>query len=140
MMNRDKAEQLLRKARVFILSAVNSNGYPILKAVLPSKIRGSFNEIYFVTNTHSNYVNAITNNCKAGVYYYNSLLFKGCLLTGEMRVITDEKTKARLWKNAYKSAYPESNKKYHDPDFCVLKFTPRKGRYYYMFTSTDFDL
>ena len=115
MIVKEKAEQLLRKTKRFILCAVDSNGYPTAKAVLPSKIRKSFNEIYFVTNTHSNYVNSIKNNCKSSIYYYNSLLFKGCLLTGEMSVINDENIKAKLWKSNYKSAYPESNKKTQRP-------------------------
>lgn len=94
--------------------------------------------MYFVTNTHSNYVKAISNNRKAGVYFYNSLLYQGCLLNREMIIVKDDKIKSALWKSSYKSAYPEPDKTFNDPDFCVLQFIPQKGRYYSMFKTTDF--
>jgi general stress protein 26 len=135
-----KAEKMLRHARFFILCAVDAAGFPTAKAVLPSKRRSRFDDMYFVTNTHSDYVKNIQRDPKVSVYYYNALLFKGTLLKGTMEIIQDAAIKASVWKNSYKSAYPEPEKKYEDPDFCVLKFIPGSGRYYSLFKTADFDI
>lgn len=137
---REQAEKLLRGVKKFILCAVDSDGYPTAKAVLPSKSRESLNKIFFVTNTHSDYVKNIIRDNKASVYFFNPILFKGCLLKGEMMVCNDLSTKAKLWKNSYKSAYPNPEQTYNDPDFCVLEFRAIHGRYYSMFKTADFDI
>lgn len=137
---REQAERLLKRVKKFILCAIDSDGYPTAKAVLPSKSRDSLGRIFFVTNTHSNYVKNIIINNKASVYFFSPILFKGCLLKGEMKVCNDLSIKAKLWKNSYKGAYPNSEQTYNDPDFCVLEFRTIHGRYYSMFKTTDFDI
>lgn len=140
METRELAEKLLKRVKKFILCAVDSDGYPTAKAVLPSKSRKNLSKIFFVTNTHSNYVNNIVRNKKASVYFFSPILFKGCLLKGEMTVCNDLCIKAKLWKSSYKSAYPNSEQTYNDPDFCVLEFRAIHGRYYSMFKTSDFDM
>lgn len=137
---RGQAELLLKKTRKFILCAIDSDGYPIAKAVLPSKSRDNLEKIFFVTNTHSNYVKNIIRNNKASVYFFSPIFFKGCLLKGEMTVCNDLSIKTRLWKNSYKGAYPNPGQTYNDPDFCVLEFRAVYGRYYSMFKTTNFDI
>lgn len=137
---REQAQKLLKKVRKFILCAVDEDGFPTAKAVLPSKMRDSLEKIYFVTNTNSNYVRDITRNNKASVYFFNPIFYKGCLLKGEMSVCNDTDIKSKLWKDSYKYAYPEPDKKFNDPDFCVLEFRASKGRYYSMLKKTDFDI
>ena len=134
-----KASILYKRVRKFILCGIDDDGYPTAKAVLPSNNRDSISEMYFVTNTASNYVRQIEKNSKASVYFFNPVLFKGCLLKGTMEVCNDMATKEKLWKNSYAPAYPQGKElKYQDPDFCVLKFTPKCGRYYFMFKKYDF--
>lgn len=140
MNTKEKAEALLKKAKKFILCGIDAQGYPTAKAVLPSKERDSLAGMYFVTNTGSNYVGQIKANDKASVYFFSSVFYKGCLLKGKMETCDDETVKARLWKNSYKGAYPEPDKKYLDPDFCVLKFTPESGRYYSFFKTSEFEI
>lgn len=140
MKERYLAEKMLKRSNKFILCAIDSDGYPTAKAVLSSKNKEGLNKIFFVTNTHSNYVNNIIRNGKASVYFFHSIFFKGCLLKGEMTVCNDLSIKAKLWKKSYKSAYPNPEQTYNDPDFCVLEFRARQGRYYSMFKTTDFDI
>ena len=137
---RNQAQKLFKKVRKFILCSIDQEGFPKAKAVLPPKIRDNLDKIYFVTNTNSNYVRDITRNNKASVYFFNPILYKGCLLKGEMSVCNDIDIKAKLWKNSYKCAYPEPEKTFNDPDFCVLEFRATKGRYYSMLKTTDFDI
>ena len=139
MSTRKQAEQLYKKVDIFILSCVDSEGYPMTKAVVPSKHRESLNEIYFATNSSSKFATEIGKNKKASVYFYRKrlLVWKGCYLKGKMEIVTDLKIKEREWDNKYKDAYPEKN--FTDPDFCVLKFVPSTGRFYANFTIEDFD-
>ena len=137
---KEQAEKLQKRVKKYILCAIDSEGYPTAKAVLPSKDREHLGDLFFVTNTNSNYVRDILKNSKASVYFFNPILFKGCLLKGEMTICNDRAVKAKLWKSSYKSAYPNPEQTYDDPDFCVLKFRAIHGRFYSMFKTFDFDL
>jgi general stress protein 26 len=138
MTTKEKAEKLFKSVNTFILSCVGADGYPLTKAVVPSKHKKSINELYFITNTSSKFVTEIQNNSKSNVYFYSRKLifWKGCLLKGEMEIVVDISIKKKYWQNIYKNAYSE--KSYTDPDFCVLKFTPKFGRLYSNYKLEDF--
>ena len=122
------------------MTCVGADGYPLTKAVVPGKYRESLNELYFCTNTSSKFTVEIINNPKSNVYFYSRWLFwfKGCLLKGNMEIITDMSIKEKYWQNMYKNAYPQ--KSFTDPEFCVLRFIPTSGRYYADFKLEDFDI
>ena len=140
MKAKDKAERLYIKVNTFFLTCIDSDGYPLTKAVVPGKYRESINELYFCTNTSSKFANEIIKNPKSNVYFYSRKLiwFKGCLLKGNMEVVTDMSIKEKYWQNIYKNAYPQ--KSFTDPEFCVLRFIPTSGRYYADFKLEDFDI
>ena len=140
MTAREQAEVLHRRVNTFFLSCVGSDGYPLTKAVVPGKHRESLEALYFCTNTSSKFVVEISKNPKSSVYFYSRRLvwFKGCLLKGDMAIVTDMGVKERYWQNVFKNAYPE--KSFTDPDFCVLKFTPTAGRFYADFKLADFEI
>ena len=130
---------LYKKVHKFILCGIDDDGYPTAKAVLPSDNRDSITEMYFATNTSSKYVDQIKKNDKSSVYFFDPIFFKGCLLKGRMEICEDMIIKEKLWKNGYQSAYPQGKElRFRDPDFCVLKFIPRSGRYYFMFKTQNF--
>ena len=136
---RKQAEQLYKKVGTFILTCIGSDGYPITKAVVPGKHRETIKELYFATNTSSKFVSEIEKNEKANVYFYSKkIVWKGCLLKGNMEVVTDMKIKEKYWQEKFKGAYEE--KSFTDPDFCVLKFVPSSGRFYANYTLADFDI
>ena len=137
---KEKAEKLYKKVDTFILSSINSDGYPMTKAVVPGKFRESLNELYFSTNTSSKFANALSKNPKASVYFYSKKLFiwKGCYIKGDMEIVTDIKVKEKHWIEKFKDAYPE--KSFTDPDYCLIKFTPISGRFYANFTVEDFKI
>ena len=140
MTTREKAEKLHRKVSAFVITCVGEDGYPLTKAVVPGKFRESLREIYFCTNTSSNFAEAIQKNAKASVYFYSKrlLVWQGCLLKGDMEIVSDIATKQKYWQDKFKGAYPEKSPS--DPDFCVLKFAPVSGRLYSNFTLEDFDV
>jgi len=140
MTAQQKAERLHRKVNTFILSCVGADGYPLTKAVVPGKYRESLDVLYFATNTSSNFAAAISENPKANVYYYSRkfIVWKGCSLKGEMEIVTDLSVKERYWQEKFKAAYEENS--FTDPDFCLIKFTPKSGRFYANFTLEDFEI
>ena len=140
MTPREKAERLHKRVNTFMLSCMGADGYPLTKAVVPGKHRESLNELYFCTNTSSSFVTEISKNSNANVYFYSRgmIVWKGCLLKGDMEIVTDMGIKKKYWQNKFKNAYLE--KSFTDSDFCVLKFKPNSGRFYANFTLTDFEV
>lgn len=138
-MPRQKAEKLYKKVNTFILTCIGDDEYPLTKAVSPVKYRESLNELYFCTNTSSKFVAGLKQGSKSSVYFYSdNLIWEGCLLKGDMEIVTDMSVKERYWQDKFKNAYPQ--KSFTDPDFCVLKFIPKSGRYYAMFNPQDFEI
>lgn len=137
MTTREKANKLHKKVKMLIITCVDSDGYPLTKAVVPGKYRESIEEIYFCTNTSSKFASEIIKNSKSSVYFYSRrLVWQGCLLKGEMQIVTDMKVKEIFWQEKFKNAYPE--KSFTDPDFCLLRFVPISGRYYSWYKLEDF--
>jgi general stress protein 26 len=59
------------------------------------------------------------------------------MLVGTMEVLTDAESKEMIWRDGDTTYYPGG---VADPDYCVLKFTAHKGRYYSNFSSEDFEV
>ncbi len=139
MTTREKAENLYRNVNTFILTCVGADGYPLTKAVVPGKHRESLKELYFCTNTSSKFIVELSKNTKASVYFYRRwLVWKGCLLKGDMEIVTDMAIKENYWQNKFKNAYPQ--KSFTDPEFCVLRFVPKSGRFYSWYKPDDFEI
>jgi len=141
MTPREKATKLHKKVNTFILSCVGEDGYPMTKAVVPAIHRESLHEIYFGTNVTSKFAQAIVKDSKTGVYFYSKKLvfiWTGCYLRGDMEIVSDITIKEKYWDPKYKGAY--ETRTFTDPDYCLLKFTPKSGRYYANFTIADFEL
>jgi len=133
------AENLYKKVDTFIITCVGADGYPLTKAVVPGRYRETINEMYFCTNSSSKFAAEISKNSKANVYFYTrKIIYKGCMLKGEMEIVSDLAIKEKYWLNKYKNAYPQ--KSYTDPDFCLLKFIPKVGRFYSGFKLSDFEI
>jgi len=60
------------------------------------------------------------------------------MLEGSMDILIDEESKKNVWDDSLKGAY--KNGGINDPDFCVLKFTAKSGRYYYWFETESFEV
>ena len=140
MTTKQKAIKLYKKVNTFIISCVGDEGFPLTKAVVPPKYRDSLKEIYFCTNTTSRFVSEIKTNPKSSVYFYKRGLFiwEGCYMTGTMELVIDKSIKEKYWQNKYKGAYSE--KGIDCPDYCVLRFFPKKGRYYSWYNLEDFEI
>lgn len=129
--------KMIDKSRTSFISYVDDEGYPITKAMLKPREREGIKTIYFSTNTSSNKVKYFKQNNKASVYFVDRLFFRGVSLVGTVEVLETQEAKERIWKKGDTLYYKEG---VADPDYCVLKFTAVKGRYYSNFKSEDFEI
>ena len=131
-----KALKLARKKIAFV-GSVNQNNAPNIKAMLVAKSDG-LNFFYFASNNSAVRTEQFINNNNACIYFSGGPIYKGLMLEGTMEILNDRDTKVLVWKDNYKGAYRKGG--INDPDFCVLKFTARTGRYYCAFKSESFDI
>ncbi|NLO40968.1 MAG: pyridoxamine 5'-phosphate oxidase family protein [Ruminiclostridium sp.] len=117
---------LIDKAKVVYVSSIDENGYPNTKAVLSLQHDG-LRIHYISTNFSTRRVSQFKANPKACIYYCDELSYQGFMLTGTIEICTDPYHKELLWREGFEVYYPKG---VTDDDYCVLKFTADKGRYY----------
>lgn len=128
---------LIDKSKLSIISYISEDGFPVSKAMLAPRERNGIREFWFSTNTSSNKVKAFRDNPKASIYFVDRRFFRGISLSGTMEVLETAEAKERIWRTGDTMYYHEG---VTDPDYCVLRFTATKGRYYSNFKSEDFDI
>ena len=138
-MELEMIERFIDKQSVAFISSIDEEGFSNTKAMLRPRKRSGLKEFYFSTNTSSMRVKQFINESKACIYFYHKGLVKyeGVMLTGKMEVLTDQGSKNMIWKKGDTMFY---KKGVTDPDYCVLKFTAIKGRYYCDLKTESFDI
>ena len=138
-MDNNKILNFIKKQKVAFICSVDENGYPNVKAMLKPRKRIGLKEFWFSTNTSSMRVKQFMENPKACIYFYHKGLIKyvGVMLSGTMEVLTDQESKDMIWKRGDTLFYKGG---VTDPDYCVLKFTAVKGRYYCDLKTESFDV
>ena len=128
-MDLKKIEKFIDRQKVSFICSLDNENYPNIKAMLKPRKQVGLKEFYFSTNTSSMRVSQYQENPNASIYFYHKGLIKyeGLMLVGKMEVITDQSIKSELWRPGDKIFY---KKGVADPDYCVLKFSAIKGRYY----------
>ena len=126
---------LIDRQGVAFIASVDESGFPNMKAMLPPRKREGICEFWFTTNTSSARVAQYRKNPRAAIYFYDKRFFRGVQLVGTMTVLTDADTKEEIWREGDTQYYAGGMT---DPDYCVLKFTAKQGRYYANFKSEDF--
>jgi general stress protein 26 len=128
---------LIDKQGVAFITSVDADGFPNMKAMLPPRRREGIRTFYFTTNTSSMRVAQYRESPKASIYFYDKRFFRGVMLVGTMEVLEDAESKQSIWKITDLQYY---HKGVTDPDYCVLRFTARSGRFYSNFKSEDFEV
>ncbi len=126
---------LIDKQSVSFISSIDNEGFPNMKAMLPPRKREGIKHFYFTTNTSSMRVSQFKENPKASLYFCDERFFKGVMLIGTIEVLEDSGSKEMIWHEGDTMYYPLG---VTDPDYCVLKFTSRSGRFYSNFSSESF--
>lgn len=117
------------------IGSVGPDGYPEMKAMLPPRKREGITTFYFTTNTSSMRVAHFHEDPKACIYFMDRRFFRGVMLQGTMEVLEDAASKELIWQEGDTLYYSQG---VTDPDYCVLRFTAERGRYYRNFSSEDF--
>jgi len=133
---KEKALKLANKKIAFV-GSVNKNNAPNIKAMLVAKHDG-LKTFYFASNNSAMRTEQYKHNSNACIYFNGGPIYKGLMLEGIMEIINDIDIKEIIWKNNYKSIY--KNDGINDPDYCLLKFTAKKERYYYWFKTETFEI
>lgn len=128
---------LIDKSPLTQICYIDADGYPITKAMLKPREREGIKTFWFSTNTSSNKVKCFLRNPKSSIYFIDRRFFRGISLAGYVEVLQTAEAKKRIWREGDTMYYPGG---IEDPDYCVLKFTAEKGRYYSNFKSEDFEL
>ncbi|MCI9297816.1 MAG: pyridoxamine 5'-phosphate oxidase family protein [Lachnospiraceae bacterium] len=129
--------KLADKSKTAFISYVDKEGFPVTKAMLKPRERQGIKEFWFSTNTSSNKVKFFRENPKASIYFMDRRFFRGVSLIGTVEVLETSEAKERIWQKGDTLYYRGG---VTDPDYCVLKFTAIKGRYYSNFHSEDFEI
>ncbi len=128
---------LIDKQGVAFIGSVDGDGFPNMKAMLPPRKREGIKTFYFTTNTSSMRVSQYRANPKACVYFCDRRFFRGVMLIGTAEVLEDSGSREMIWREGDTMYYPEG---VTDPDYCVLRFTVDKGRFYSNFKSESFEV
>ena len=128
-MNCKQLEKFIDKQKVSFICSVDNEQFPNIKAMLKPRKRIGLTEFYFSTNTSSMRVKQYRENPNASIYFYHKgkIKYEGLMLLGKMEVLTDQNIKSELWRPGDRIFYKNGET---DPDYCVLKFSASKGRYY----------
>lgn len=117
------------------VGSVDEDGYPEIKAMLPPRKREGIRTFYFTSNTPSMRAAHYRAHPQACIYFVDRRFFRGVMLKGTMEVLEDAWAKELIWLDGDETYYPLG---VTDPDYCVLRFTAERGRYYQNFSSEDF--
>lgn len=119
----EKATQIVAAVEVVTVASIDENGYP--RPVAMVKLKDENGGIYFSTETSAAKTAHFRANPKAGISIVegeNSVVY-----TGEMEIVTDQHVKESLWDDWM---LPHTPGGVNDPQYCVLKFTPKSSTYW----------
>ena len=115
----DKANEIVKKCDVAMLTSINEKGYPRTCVLAIAKAEG-FSDIYFITSKRSPINGKAThfeNNPKASVCYY--LGGDSVTLIGNVEFIEDREVHKSIWSEQHRGFF---KKGIDDPKFRLLKF------------------
>ena len=112
---KEKAEQLLQRCEVVVITSVNEEGYP--RPVPMSKIKSEgYSVVWMATGNDSLKTKDFRLNPKAGLCYSEN--------GNSVAVITDAEIKKELWQEWFIAHFPLGPA---DPNYVLLKFKGQKA-------------
>lgn len=129
--------KLIDHQKLAFISSVDAEGFPFTRAMLMPRRREGIRVFWFSTNTSSHKVAEYRRDPKACIYFCDRRFFRGVTLVGTVEVLEDAASKELIWEPGDTQYYPQG---VTDPDYCVLRFTAKKGRFYSGFKTEDFEI
>jgi len=127
----------LANKKVAFVGSVNEHNVPNIKAMSVVKHNG-LETFYFVSNHSEIKTEHYKRNFNACIYFIGGPIYKELILEGIMKVFHGDDIKRFAWKNNYISA--NKNGVIDDPDYCVLQFIAKKGRFHHWFKTEAFEI
>ena len=140
--------ELIESSKAAYLTTIDSEGYPITRAMFNLRNKEQFPEfseffvnqsnefdIYITTNSSSSKIDHIKKNSKIAVYYCDPEDFKGVMFGGDAEIIDDIELKKEIWLDWWTKYYPEG---IEDPDYSLLKLNPKNARFYHRLNKVQF--
>ncbi|SDM93789.1 pyridoxamine 5'-phosphate oxidase family protein [Acetanaerobacterium elongatum] len=131
------ADGLIKRSKMVMVGSVGEDGFPYQKMMYNARVREGVKTFYLTTNTSSLRVRQYRKNPAASLYFADKRFFNGLMLLGTMEVLEDAESKELIWQPGDTLYYPLG---VTDPDYCVLRFTAKSGRFYSNFHSEDFEI
>jgi general stress protein 26 len=142
--------ELMEESKAAILTTMDSDGFPITRAMFNLRNKEQFPEfsevfkkelnqftIYISTNTSSTKVAHLSKNPNMCVYFCDSDDFKGLMLGGSAEIINNMALKKSIWLDWWTRYYPEG---LEDPDYTLLRMEPKNARFYYKLNQVNFEI
>lgn len=121
---KEKAEAMLQRCEVVVLTSINKEGYP--RPVPMSKINSDgISVIWMATGLNSVKTKDFLANPKAGVCFQEQ--GNSVALTGEVEIITDNAIKKELWQDWFIEHFTEGAT---DPNYVLIKFVAQHATYW----------
>jgi len=141
--------ELMESSKAVYLTTIDSEGYPITRAMFNLRNREQFPEfsdffnqlinpfeIYISTNTASSKTSHIKKNPRISVYFCEPEDFKGVMFGGEVDIIKDMEIKRQIWLDWWDKYYREG---LEDPDYTLLRLEPKVAYVYYKLQKVVFN-
>lgn len=121
---KEKAEAMLQRCKVVVLTSINKEGYP--RPVPMSKIKSDgISVIWMSTGLNSVKTKDFLANPKAGLCFQEQ--GNSVALTGEVEVITDNTIKKEMWQDWFIEHFTEGAS---DPNYVLIKFVAKHATYW----------
>jgi len=131
---------LMATSDIVYLAALESDGYPRIRAMLNLRNRSQYPNhvhlydghdddfmVYISTNTSSRKRKDIESNPRIGLYYCRPAEFLGMSLVGDVEIVEDAKLKEAVWADGWERYFPTTGRA-DDPDYTLLRLYPSSAR------------
>ena len=131
--------KLINQTSTAYISTISENGFPEIRAMSNLRSQKDFPKLinffsekyknkltlFFSTNTSSEKLFHIKSNSKVAAYLCIPNNFWGVMLSGEMNIVENKELKKMFWHDDWITFW---SKRYNDPDYSILEFTPKKAK------------
>ncbi len=129
----ERAAEIMKEARTATVAAIDGSGYPRASTISSIKTEGA-SRAWFATGLNSGKVRCYRQNPRASLCYRDE--GNNVTLIGEMEVLSDPECKRGLWMDWFIEHFPEGPE---DPNYCILRFTARRGAFWIDGQYREFD-
>ncbi len=123
----EKGTELADRSSIVMLANIDGKDYPHVRAMLKIENDG-LDTVWMITNTSSDKIGQLRANNRVSLYFVDLDKWMGLTLVGTLEILQDEESRKRCWRDGFEKYYPGG---LDDPDYTVLRFTTRWGKYYH---------